>query len=401
VPGHSSPPLQQKASFIVKFPLVEDPLSSPAFGDGPPFRLGIEEELFLVDRHAHAILRCTDDLLARHGRHRHGGVITGEMCDGVIALVTPFCATADAAVAILRDLRRAVRSYDAAALLGAGVHPAAPFGDVCHRGGRHYAAVDADVRGVLRQSACCGLHVHVGMPDAETAIIAYNGMRKWVPLLLALAANSPFWHGRDSGLASSRTVRCHSVPRTGLPRAFRDWADYRDTMRELIHVGDLDGVGSLWWDVRPHPTLGTLEVRVLDAQASLEDVRGLVALVHCLTYHEAITADARHASKELLDEASFHAVRDGLDARLSIGGPVQHVQALARRAVDLAAGYAHTLDCTESLAALERLLASGNGADRQRRAFARGGIPAVLAGLVEETGATAVSATQTALRAAG
>jgi carboxylate-amine ligase len=256
---------------------------------------------------------------------------------------------------------------------------------VRHRDDPDYAGVDEDTRGVLRQSACCGLRIHVGMPDPETAIVAFNGMRKWVPLLQALGANSPFWHGQDSGLATCRTVRVHGLPRSGLPRAFRDWADYCQTMRELIRVADVDGLEALWWDLRPHPSLGTLEVRVLDAQSSLEDVRGLVALVHCLTYHEALTAGRHHPAKEVLDEASFHAVRDGLDARLSVGGPVHHMQGLARQALDLAWGYAPELRCRDSLGAVERLLAGGNGADRQRRAFGRGGMPAVLEHLVHET----------------
>jgi carboxylate-amine ligase len=222
------------------------------------------------------------------------------------------------------------------------------------------------------------------MPDPETAVTAFNGMRKWVPVLQALGANSPFWHGHDSGLQSCRTARFHMIPRTGLPRAFRDWADYTDTMREVIRVSGIEGPGSLWWDIRPHPSLGTLEVRVVDAQSSLDSLRGLSALVHCLAVHEATIADDRHPPKELLDEACHHAVRDGLDARLSLGGPMQHMQALARQALDIAHGYAHELRCVDALTAAETLLA-GNGADRQRRAFATGGMDAVLEHLVSAT----------------
>jgi glutamate---cysteine ligase / carboxylate-amine ligase len=365
--------------------LADDTLFAHRFGEGPPFRLGVEEELFLVDRDTHLIGRRTDELLARIRRRPLAGRVRGELCDGVVELATPVGDSADAAIRALRDLRGAVLARDDALLLAAGLHPAAMFGEVEHRGGSHYEAVTADTRGVLRQSTFCGVHVHVAMPDAETAIGAYNGMRKWVPLLQALGANSPFWHGRDSGLASARTVRVHDAPRSGLPRPFGDWADYCDTMRELVRVADIDGPRSLWWDVRPHPGLGTLEVRVLDAQSSLADLRGLVALIHCLVYHEAMVADPWHPPKELLDEASFHAIRDGLDARLSLGGVVQHIQGLARQAVDLAFGYAAALGCTDALREVERLLADGNGADRQRRAFARGGMDAVLARLVAET----------------
>jgi glutamate---cysteine ligase / carboxylate-amine ligase len=365
--------------------LAEDQLFAHRFGAVPPFQLAVEEELFLVDPWSHDVAWCTDDLLARCERTSRDGSIVGELCDGVVELATPVRASADGAVDALGALRSDVRRYDGALPMGAGIHPRLPFGAARQRERSRYATVLDDTRGVLRQSACCALRVHVGMPDAETAIVAFNGMRKWVPLLQALGANSPYWHGQDSGLATCRTVRFHGLPRTGLPRAFRDWADYCETMRELIRVADVEGLGSLWWDLRPNPGRGTLEIRALDAQSSLEDVRGLVALVQCLTHHEALTADGHHPPKEVLDEATFHAVRDGLEARLSIGGRVQHVQGLARQALDLAWGYGHELGCQGSLGAVERLLAHGNGADRQRRAFDRGGMSAVLEHLVHET----------------
>jgi carboxylate-amine ligase len=367
--------------------LAEDTLFSHRFGTSAPFQVGVEEELFLVDPARHRIACCTDAVLADRSPRAGRGRIMGEMCDGVLELATPVCATADDALGALWTLRRDVTGRGGLRLMGAGMHPSAPFGEVAYRGGDHYDAVARDVGGLLRQSAVCGVHVHVSMPDAETAVAAFNGMRKWVPVLQALGANSPFWHGVDSGLASARTARFHMIPRSGLPRAFRDWEDYTGTMRELIRVSSIDGPGSLWWDMRPHPTLGTLEVRVLDAQSSLDSLRGLIALVHCLARHEAAGVDDRHPPKEVLDEACHHAIRDGLDARLSLGGPMQHMQGLARQALDLAHAYAHELGCADAVAAAEALL-SGNGADRQRRAFAQGGMDAVLDHLVCETAAT-------------
>jgi carboxylate-amine ligase len=212
-----------------------------------------------------------------------------------------------------------------------------------------------------------------------------------VPLLQPPGANAPYWHGPDSALHSARTNRVHELPRTALPRAFRGWDDYRTTMRELVRVADIAGPESLWWDIRPHPSLGTLEVRVLDAQSSLDDLRGLIALVHCLTYHEALTADPVDPPEEILDAATVHAIRDGLDARLPHGGTIQHVHAIARQALDLAAGYAFALGCSEALTAVERLLADGNGAARQRRTYDRAGLAAVVEQLVRETGASATS----------
>src|SRR4051794_7852145 len=364
--------------------LAEDTLFSHRFGASAPFQVGVEEELFLVDPTRHRITRRTGEVLADRSSRFARGRLMGEMCDGVIELTSPVCASADDAIGAVWALRRDVAGHGGVGLMGAGIHPTAAFGDVAYRAGDHYDAVARDAGGLMRQSVCCGVHVHVAMPDAETAVTAFNGMRKWVPVLQALGANSPFWHGRDSGLASARTARFHMIPRTGLPRAFRDWEDYTETMRELIRVSGIDGPGSLWWDLRPHPTLGTLEVRVLDAQSSLDSLRGLTALVHCLARHEAAGVDDRHPPKELLDEACYHAIRDGLDARLSLGGPMQHMQGLARQALDLAHGYAHELGCVDAVSAAEALL-GGNGADRQRRAFAQGGMDAVLDHLVSET----------------
>src|SRR3954464_1701682 len=350
-------------------PALEAPSSSC-------FTVGVEEELFAVDPADLAPI-ARSELLVRSGR-RTRGRITGEMCDGVVELATPICTDAIDATDALRDLRREVARREPVALLGVGVHPTLAFGDVAHRRGAHYDRVSADTRSLLRQSTYCGVHVHVGMPDAETTIAAFNGMRKWIPLLQALSANSPFWHGQDSGLASGRTVVCHSVPRTGLPRAFRDWKDYQRNAAELRRVAEASDAGSIWWDMRPHATLGTLEIRCLDAQSSLADLTGLVALVHCLVRPEALTVAPHHPPVEVLAEATFRALRDGVDATLSLGGPIRPVREHTRRALDLAAGYAPALGCAAELDHVERILIEGNGAVRQRRAFDRGGLPAVL-----------------------
>src|SRR4051795_6116305 len=233
--------------------LAEDTLFAHRFGATTPFQVGVEEELFLVDPSGHHVRSCTDELLADRPARFTRGRVMGEMGDCVVELAPPVGASAAEALGALGGLRRDVLARDRAALMGAGMHPTAPFGGVTHRAGAHYDAVADDVRGLLRQSVVCGVHVHVGMPDPETAVIAFNGMRKWVPVLQALGANSPFWHGQDSGLQSCRTARFHMIPRTGLPRAFRDWADYTDTMRELIRVSGIDGPGSLWGGNRAHP----------------------------------------------------------------------------------------------------------------------------------------------------
>jgi glutamate---cysteine ligase / carboxylate-amine ligase len=307
------------------------------------------------------------------------------MCDGVVELATPVCADAGAAACALRGLRQEVARRAPVALLGVGIHPTLEFGAVEHRRSDHYDFVSANTRSLLRQSTYCGVHIHVGMPEPQTTIAAFNGMRKWVPVLQALSANSPYWHGRDSGLASTRTVVCHSVPRTGLPRAFRDWDDYAETIAEICRVAEVPHAGAVWWDMRPHPTLGTLEVRAMDAQSSLADLAGLIALVHAVAAHEALVQDPCHPSIEVLQEATSRALRDGIDGSLSLGGPVLPVREHVRRLLDIAAGYAPSLGGEEHLSHVERMLADGNGAVRQHRAFGRGGMRAVLDVLLDET----------------
>jgi carboxylate-amine ligase len=240
----------------------------------------------------------------------------------------------------------------------------------------------------MRQTPHCGVHVHVGMPDGETAVRACNGMRAWIPLLQALGANSPFWYGRDSGLASARSVICNSFPRAGIPRAFAGYGDFTQTVEELRALGECPDYSYLWWDVRPHPRLGTLEIRAFDAQSSHDDLAGLIALVHCLAVHEATAPPTAAPSPEALRELSFRACRDGLEATLLLNGDLRPVREVAYHAIEIASAYAADLGCWSELMSVHALLANGNGAVRQRRHEAEGGLPLLLRRLAEETLAT-------------
>ena len=246
------------------------------------------------------------------------------------------------------------------------------------RGGERYELIDRSLRSLMRQTPHCGVHVHVGMPDGETAIRAANGMRGWIPLLQALGANSPYLYGRDSGLASARSVICNSLPRSGMPRALDGYADYVATVEELRALGEFPDDSYLWWDLRPHPRFGTLEIRALDAQSSLEDLVALVALVHCLAVHEASSPPRPLPGPEALRELSFRATRDGLDGQLLLNGALRPVREVALHAVAIASAYAADLGCWEELMLVHRLLERGNGAARQRANAAEGGVELML-----------------------
>jgi carboxylate-amine ligase len=247
-----------------------------------------------------------------------------------------------------------------------------------------YHRIVEQLQGLIGRTPTCALHVHVGMPDAQTAIRVFNGLREQLPLLQALAANSPFWHGRDSGLATSRAQLFRGYPRAEIPRAFDSYDDYAETAESVVLAGDLPDYTFLWWDIRPHPRLGTVEVRAMDSQSALWSAAGLAALAHGLARAEAHEPRRTWLSREVLMEASFTAARDGLSARLPMDGALRPVPEVARAALERARPHAAELGSGDALQGIERILADGNGADRQRAAHARGGMPALLDLLVAE-----------------
>jgi carboxylate-amine ligase len=360
------------------------PAWGPSLGGHAPFRLGVEEELLLVEPGTFRPVADTDACIA--DIEPGPGKVLGEICEGVVELVTPVVGDAHEAIAHLAALRRSVNRGTGARLMGTGLHPTLEFMDTRHRGGERYEQISDHTRSLLRRGPYCGVHVHVGLPDAGTAIIAFNGMRRWIPVLIALGANSPFWHGRESGLAAARMVIAHSVPRSGVPRAFTDYADYEQTLAGILAEAEIDDYTQMWWDMRPHPRLGTLEIRAIDAQASLRDLAGLVALVHGLVIHEATTTrPAASPSPEVLAESLFRAYRDGRAARLGLGGPVRPVVDHAAEAIALARPHLEAIGADDALGEVERLIREGNGADRQRAAYSAAGMHGVLAMLTAES----------------
>jgi carboxylate-amine ligase len=221
------------------------------------------------------------------------------------------------------------------------------------------------------------------MPDAETAIRACNALRIHLPLLQALAANSPFWYGQDSGLASARAHVFREFPRSEIPRAFASFDEYAECVEAVATAGELPDYTFLWWDIRPHPVLGTVEVRAMDSQSWLAGAVGLAALVHALA-RWAVEQRGPWERREVLMESSFRAARDGLDARLWHRGAMRPAVDVARETLELARPYARELGSDGPLEEIERILVDGNGAARQRAAFARGGLRAVLAQLAQE-----------------
>jgi carboxylate-amine ligase len=288
------------------------------------------------------------------------------------------------AVEDLRGLRAAAVATGAH-LLGAGIHPAESFGHVRHIDDDRYRRIVHDMRGLVARAPTCALHVHVGMPDASTAVRVTNGLRDHLPLLQALSANSPFWHGIDSGLASARAALFRSAPRSEIPRPFADWDDYLASVAAILAAGQLPDYTFLWWDVRPHPRLGTVELRAMDAQSSPRAVLALAALVQALAVHEAEHPPRAWTPREALMESSFRA-RAG---RGSSQPAAQRVTATRRPdhadVLSQVRPHASALHAEAALDEVQWLLTTGGGAARQRQTVDRWAMAGLLELLVAET----------------
>jgi carboxylate-amine ligase len=358
-----------------------------AFGSQTPFSVGVEEELFLVDPVTGRQANASEAVQRRLGPVR--GTVERELHACHVELITDICANAGQAVGMLGGLRRAVVATGAG-LLGSGTHPSAAEGEAEITDKERYERI-RELLGDAVATPVGGMHVHVGMPDAETAIRAFNGLRRHLPLLQALAANSPYRHGRDTGLASAREVTIRGWPRSGVPRAMRDFADFREMTGLLARAADVPDYTWFWWKMRPHPRLGTVEVRALDPQSSLEDTAALVALVHCLARHAAEAESEPETPAEVLEEGAFRAARYGVEAQLpDADGRLRPVRELLDDVLALARGHARELDCAEQLEQLPALLERGGGAGRQRAAYEIAGMDGLLRELTRLTGASAM-----------
>jgi glutamate---cysteine ligase / carboxylate-amine ligase len=349
-----------------------------AFGRRPGFPIGVEEELLLVEPGTLALAQSASRFLERLPHQARPDVY-----ESLLETSSAVRGSAAGAITDLTEFRAAMR-HAGATIIGAGVHPTARFGDVRHVHQPRYDAIHAALRGLLERTPTGASHVHVGMPDPETAIAAANRLRAHLPLLQALAAHSPYWHGRDSGFATARAQLFRGYPRAVVPRAFAGWEDYVESTRAWMAAAEVEDYTFLWWDLRPHPRLGTVEVRAMDAQSRTRAVLGLAALVHALAVACA-DGQGEIETAEAITESSFRAGRDGLDARIWWRGANRPLREVAREALDLARPYAEDLGEADALHEVERILAEGNGADRMRAAHRRGGMRAVLELLARET----------------
>ncbi len=337
---------------------------------GPAYTIGIEEELMILDGESLGLVNAIESMLEPTA----SGDIKPELMESVLEISTDPCDSAAQASEQLRALRRQViqtAESKGMAIGAAGTHPFARWEDQRIVARPRYRDLISALRFVARQELIFGVHVHVGMDDANKAIHVANGMRVHMPVLLALSANSPFWRGDMTGLASTRHPIFRAFPRVGIPPTYTDWDDYAKRIDFMVKARVIEDYTYLWHDVRPHPNFGTVEIRVMDSQTRIEHTVGLAALVQGLvkelSEHFETGKRLSRYPFEMLDENKWLAARHGLEGELvdlpsfeRVGTP-----ALARRLLDRIREHCQELGSADELEAVEDLLERGNGASRQ------------------------------------
>ena len=337
-----------------------------------PWTVGVEEEVMLLDPHDWSLASRIDDVLGALS-HRIAIRASAETHGSALELASRPHATAAGAAAELAYLRAGLAAdlapLDLRAAV-AGTHPFAQWSEVEISPGARYQSIYDSMRELARREPTFALHVHVAVPDAESAVRALRGMRVHVPLLLALSANSPFWQGRDTGLASARVPVFGTFPRVGIPRPFAGYAEYVEAIDLLLRCEAFPEPTFLWWDVRLQPRFGTIEVRIMDAQTRSVDNATLAALVQSavrLEATEGYVAAAIAEHPEALYENRFLATRDGMRAQFI--DPEAETRRPASEILDelLAACAPHAADlgCEAELATVVALAAEP-GDHRQR-----------------------------------
>ena len=350
------------------------------FRAGEPYTLGVEEEYMLLDPETFDLVQHVDTVLAAITSDEYEGSINPELMQSVIEIATPVCRTASEVETALRKLRSYVGSVAREKGLrygSAGTHPFSLFERQRITARDRYRQLVDQMQYIARRELIFGLHIHVAVDGPEKAIQVLNGLLVQLGHLLALSASSPFWRGEPTGLSSSRQIVFAAFPRSGPPPRFRDYADYAEVVGQLEKTGCIADYTHIWWDIRLHPRLGTVEVRICDAVTRVEDAVALAAYcqalvkLYCERFEEGKEIPSYH--RILTTENKWLAARYGLEAPvmdLATGKRNRvPVAQLIRRTLKEIEPHARELGSERELEGVKEILARGNGSDRQLRIF--------------------------------
>ncbi|MFL5832163.1 MAG: YbdK family carboxylate-amine ligase [Solirubrobacteraceae bacterium] len=356
-----------------------------------PYSVGVEEEVMLLDpRMRWALAQRIEDVLEILPPALVG-YVSAETHQAAIELRTDPHETVGMAIAQLRHLR-----VQLAALLGrvglacaaAGAHPLALWSETEVTSSSRYQLIRQTMRDLATREPTFALHVHIAVPDPERAIDLYNRLRAHLPLLLALSSNSPFWRGRDAGFASTRAILFQAFPRTGIPRRYGSYAEWVETVDLQLRAGALPAPTFLWWDVRPQPRFGTVEIRIMDAQSGSAETAALVALTQSiarLELEEGFASENIISAEEVLAENRFLAARDGVEARL-IDPTTESLRPLRDQLSELLESVHHhaaALGCLDQLGRAPALVAAPSAARQRAHPPGEDGAESLVAALAE------------------
>jgi glutamate---cysteine ligase / carboxylate-amine ligase len=350
------------------------------FGQGEAYTLGVEEEYMLLDPETFDLVQRIDTVLAAFVGHEDEAQMKPELMQSTLEVATPVCRTAGEADRELRRLRNAVRtiaSENGLRVGSSGTHPFSLYERQRITARDRYRALVDQMQYVARRELIFGLHVHVAVDDPDKAIHVVNGLLVDLPLLLALSASSPFWRGEPTGLRSTRQPIFAAFPRSGPPPRFRDYDDYAAVVGQLEKTGCIADYTHIWWDIRPHPRLGTVEIRICDSVTRLEDAVAIAAFCQALVKHYCELSEQKGGipgyHRILTTENKWLSIRYGLDAPimdLATGARNRVVIAqLVRRRLKELVPHAKELGSDRELEGISAILSNGNGADRQLRVY--------------------------------
>jgi carboxylate-amine ligase len=361
----------------------------------PTFTLGIEEEYQTIDPETRDLRsHIATEMLAK-GKLRLEERVKAEMHQSVIEVGTRICENIQEAQEDLFDLRRnmiRLAEEHGLMLVAGATHPFADWRVQEIYPDPRYAQVVEDLQLVARSNLIFGLHVHVGIEDREAAIRIMNSLRYFLPHILALSTNSPFWLGMETGYKSYRAKVFENFPRTNLPDTFSSYSEFEQYVNLLIKTNCIDDAKKIWWDIRPHPYFSTVEVRICDIPLTAPESIAIAALIQAtalkLWHLHARNQDFRQYSRALLMENKFRAVRYGLDGKMIDFGKQVEVPAreLILEYLDFVSDAVDELGSHKEIGYIHTMLEQGSGADRQLRVFREtGSLKSVVDYMAEQT----------------
>jgi carboxylate-amine ligase len=344
----------------------------------PSLTVGIEEEYQTIDPETRDLRSHIAAEIIQKGRTMLSERVKPEMHQSVVEIGTGICRTIQEAREEVRSIRSQMiqlARQNGLALCAGATHPFAHWQTQEIYPDPRYMTIVEDMKMVARSNLIFGLHVHIGVEDRETAIQIMNGARYFLPHILAISTNSPFWQGMETGLKSYRCKVFDKFPRTNIPDLYASWSEFQHYVDILVRTNCIDDAKKIWWDIRPHPHFPTLEFRICDMPMRLDESIAIAALCQAVIaklwrLHEA-NQSFRHYSRALIMENKWRAARYGIEGKLIDFGKQMEVPFpnLIREILEFVDDVAGELGTSQELAYIERILEDGTGADRQLRVY--------------------------------